>query len=104
MEKRLRAPASAKALKDMSANGGLNLTFDEYRIQYLDHLEEKGFEGVSQFLFDCITNLLQRKLQSQERQRELKELQQRLQGNRDDGDGIVDPQQLRRLSLGQPSV
>ncbi|KAG0200909.1 hypothetical protein BGX28_006156 [Mortierella sp. GBA30] len=73
IEKRLKAPASAPALKDMSSTGGLNLTFDEYRIQYLDFLEEKGFEGITQFLFDCITNLLQRKLQSQERQREARE-------------------------------
>lgn len=72
----------------MSANGGLNLTFDEYRIQYLDYLEERGFEGISQFLFDCITNLLQRKLQSQERQRELKELQQQHPGSLD---SVADP-------------
>ncbi|KAF9282788.1 hypothetical protein BGZ68_005746 [Mortierella alpina] len=73
LEKRLKAPASTPALKDMVSKGGLNMTFDEYRIQYLDHLEAKGFEGISQFLFDCITNLLQRKLQSQERQREMQE-------------------------------
>ncbi|KAF9955287.1 hypothetical protein BGZ72_003846 [Mortierella alpina] len=77
VEKRLKAPASTPALKDMVSKGGLNMTFDEYRIQYLDHLEAKGFEGVSQFLFDCITNLLQRKLQSQERQRELHEQEMR---------------------------
>ncbi|KAG0281418.1 hypothetical protein BGZ95_003818 [Linnemannia exigua] len=101
IEKRLKAPASAKALKDMATNGGLNLTFDEYRIQYLDHLEEKGFEGISQFLFDCITNLLQRKLQSQERLRELKEQQQqRSQGSQD---GSND-QRMQNLSLEQPSV
>ncbi|KAF9963863.1 hypothetical protein BGZ70_007145 [Mortierella alpina] len=75
--KRLKAPASTPALKDMVSKGGLNMTFDEYRIQYLDHLEAKGFEGVSQFLFDCITNLLQRKLQSQERQREMQEQETR---------------------------
>ena len=69
------APASGPALKDMMAKGGLQMTFDEYRIQYLDFLEQKGYEGISQFLFDCITNLLQRKMQSQERQRELKEKQ-----------------------------
>ncbi|KAG0381202.1 hypothetical protein BGX24_006574 [Mortierella sp. AD032] len=101
IEKRLKAPASAKALKDMATNGGLNLTFDEYRIQYLDHLEEKGFEGISQFLFDCITNLLQRKLQSQERLRELKEQQQqRSQGSQDGSNA----QRMQNLSLGQPSV
>ncbi|KAG0355950.1 hypothetical protein BGZ54_000905 [Gamsiella multidivaricata] len=74
-EKYLRAPASSPALKDMMAKGGLDMTFDDYRLQYLEHLEKRGFEGISQFLFDCITNLLQRKLQSQERQRELKEKQ-----------------------------
>ncbi|KAF9086453.1 hypothetical protein BGX23_008881 [Mortierella sp. AD031] len=98
VEKRLKAPASAKALKDMSANGGLNLTFDEYRIQYLDYLEEKGFEGVSQFLFDCITNLLQRKLQSQERQRELREMQQQ------QGSQIVAGQRQQQQDLAQSSV
>ncbi|KAF9926972.1 hypothetical protein BGZ67_007803 [Mortierella alpina] len=78
-EKRLKAPASTPALKDMVSKGGLNMTFDEYRIQYLDHLEARGFEGISQFLFDCITNLLQRKLQSQERQREMQEQEMRQQ-------------------------
>ncbi|KAF9357304.1 hypothetical protein BGX26_003954 [Mortierella sp. AD094] len=72
-DKRLIAPASVAALKDMAARGGLNMTFDDYRVQYLDYLEQKGFDGVSQFLFDCMTNLLQRRLQNQERQRELKE-------------------------------
>ncbi|KAG0250868.1 hypothetical protein BG011_008026 [Mortierella polycephala] len=76
VERRLKAPASAPALKDMVAKGGLNMTFEEYRIQYLDFLEQKGFQGISQFLYDCITNLLQKKLQSQERQRELQEQQQ----------------------------
>ncbi|KAG0287595.1 hypothetical protein BGZ96_008489 [Linnemannia gamsii] len=102
VDKRLKAPASAKALKDMSANGGLNLTFDEYRIQYLDHLEGRGFEGISQFLFDCITNLLQRKLQSQERQRELKELQQQQQQPVSQ-DSVADPS-LQNLSLEQSRV
>ncbi|ORZ09055.1 Mis6-domain-containing protein [Lobosporangium transversale] len=64
-EKRLRAPASSSALKDMVTKGGLNMKFDEFRVQYLDHLEQNGFEGISQFLFDSITALLQRKLQSQ---------------------------------------
>ncbi|KAF9103995.1 hypothetical protein BGX27_010277 [Mortierella sp. AM989] len=73
LEKRLKAPASTPALKDMVAKGGLNMSFDDYRIQYLDYLEQKGFEGISQFLFDCITNLLQRRLQNLERQREQKE-------------------------------
>jgi hypothetical protein len=83
----------------MSANGGLNLTFDEYRIQYLDHLEERGFEGISHFLFDCITNLLQRKLQSQERQRELREQQQQ-QRQPGSQDSVADPS-LQNLSLEQ---
>ncbi|KAF8975341.1 hypothetical protein BGZ46_009204 [Entomortierella lignicola] len=65
-DKRLKAPASLPALKDMMAKGGLNMTFEEYRIQYLDYLEQKGFHGISEFLFDSITNLLQRRLQNQE--------------------------------------
>ncbi|KAF9434135.1 hypothetical protein BGZ76_008508 [Entomortierella beljakovae] len=68
-EKQLKAPVSSLSLKDMASKGGLNITFDDYRIQYLDYLEQKGFDGISQFLFDCITNLLQRKLQNQERQK-----------------------------------
>ncbi|KAF8927251.1 hypothetical protein BGZ58_010535 [Dissophora ornata] len=71
--KRLRAPVSPPALKDMSAKGGLDISFEEYRLQYLDHLEQNGFEGIAQFLFGSITNLLQRKLQRMERERELEE-------------------------------
>ncbi|KAF9931628.1 hypothetical protein FBU30_009804 [Linnemannia zychae] len=106
LEKRLKAPASAKALKDMSANGGLNLTFDEYRIQYLDHLEKLGCEGISQFLFDCITNLLQRKLQSQERQRELREQQLQQQQQQQHPQEFQENTHipLQDLSLGQSAV
>ncbi|KAF9952818.1 hypothetical protein BGZ65_005041 [Modicella reniformis] len=73
MEKRLKAPVSVPALKDVVAKGGLNMTFEEYRIRYLDYLEQHGFDGVYQFLIDSITNLLQRKLQNQEQQREQQE-------------------------------
>lgn len=50
----------------MISKGGLQMSFEEYRIQYLNHLEASGYDGLSQFLFDSITNLLQRKLQSQD--------------------------------------
>ncbi|KAG9073230.1 hypothetical protein KI688_001022 [Linnemannia hyalina] len=78
VEKRLDAPASIKALKEMSAKGGLNMKFDEYRLRYLDHLEEKkGFEGMVDFLTDTINNLLHRRFEKQERLRELEEQQQK---------------------------
>ncbi|GJJ70668.1 centromere protein I [Entomortierella parvispora] len=69
-EKRLNAPASSPGLQDMISKGGLQLQFEEYRIRYLNHLEACGFDGLSQFLFDSITNLLQRKLQTQDGQKE----------------------------------
>ncbi|KAF9583775.1 hypothetical protein BGW38_008575 [Lunasporangiospora selenospora] len=78
-EKRLRAPASNPALKDMMANGGLNIAFEDYRVQYLDYLEQEGFEGVCRFLYDCITNLVQRKLQSLEMQRQERSLEMQRQ-------------------------
>jgi len=62
----------------MSAKGGLDISFEEYRLQYLDHLEQNGFEGIAQFLFDSITNLLQRKLQRLEREQEQKEKERQL--------------------------
>lgn len=79
VEGRLKAPASTLALKEATAKGGLNISFEEYRIQYLEHLEQKGFDGIYQFLTDSITNLLQRKLQNQEQQREERRLSQSMQ-------------------------
>ena len=84
----------------MSAKGGLNMKFDEYRLRYLDHLEEKkGFEGMVDFLTDTINNLLHRRFEKQERLRELEEQQQkeqRLQKESETSD--ADPP-LQNLSL-----
>ncbi|KAF8930074.1 hypothetical protein BGZ47_000749 [Haplosporangium gracile] len=104
VEKRLNAPASVKALKQMTANGGLNMTFDEYRIRFLDHLEEKGFDGMSDFLNDTINHLLQRKHQRQERLRELKERQQQEKRQEQESEESDSDPPLQNLSLRQSHV
>jgi len=44
------------------------MTFEEYRVKYLDHLKQNGFDGISIFLNDSIINLHQRKQRIQEEQ------------------------------------
>lgn len=105
VEKRLDAPASIKALKEMSSKGGLNMKFDEYRLRYLDHLEEKkGFEGMVDFLTDTINNLLHRRFEKQERLRELEEQQKQEQRQRQESEANDADPPLQNLSLEQSLV
>ncbi|KAF9353974.1 hypothetical protein BGX34_011280 [Mortierella sp. NVP85] len=68
LEKRVKAPASVAGLKEAAAKGGLDMTFEEYRVKYLDYLKQNGFDGISIFLNDSIINLHQRKQRIQEQQ------------------------------------
>jgi hypothetical protein len=68
LQKRIKSPASVTGLKETAAKGGLDMTFEEYRVKYLDHLKQNGFDGISIFLNDSIINLHQRKQRIQEEQ------------------------------------
>ncbi|KAG0260979.1 hypothetical protein DFQ27_003257 [Actinomortierella ambigua] len=74
-EKQLNGPASLQSLKDRAEKGGLQILFAEYRVQYLEHLETKGFDGVCDFLQECITSLVQRRLQKAEEKEGLEEVE-----------------------------
>lgn len=69
-EKQLKAPPSVARLKQAAAKGGLDMSLEDYRVKYLDHLKQRGFEGISLFLNDSIINLHQRKQQAQDQQHE----------------------------------
>ncbi|KAF9973504.1 hypothetical protein BGZ73_003246 [Actinomortierella ambigua] len=73
-EKQLNGPASLQSLKDRAEKGGLQIPFAEYRVQYLEHLETKGFDGACHFVQECITSLVQRRLQLAEEKKALEEM------------------------------
>ncbi|KAF9317405.1 hypothetical protein BG003_000791 [Podila horticola] len=85
VDKRLKAPPTSGALKESAAKGGLAITIDEYRIQYLDSLEKDGCKGLAEFLFDCIANLYTRRTQIMETQKEKREQRERKQEQKQGG-------------------
>ncbi|KAG0038181.1 hypothetical protein BGZ82_000862 [Podila clonocystis] len=78
-DKRLKAPPTSGALKESAVKGGLAMTIDEYRIQYLDSLEKDGCKGLAEFLFDCIANLYTRRTQIMEIQKQNREQREQKQ-------------------------
>ena len=45
-------------------DGGIELTYSQYRIDYLDYLKEKGLIGIHDLLYACMTTLINRRLES----------------------------------------
>jgi len=44
---------------DRAQNGGMKLTYAEYRSKVLNHLKEKGFVGISDFMYATMMSLRQ---------------------------------------------
>ncbi|KAG0348256.1 hypothetical protein BG004_005575 [Podila humilis] len=63
--KHLKGAPTVAILKQSAAEGGLAMPYDELRVRYLDNLEQAGCKGTLEFLFDCISNLSQRRDQSE---------------------------------------
>ncbi|KAF9418955.1 hypothetical protein BGZ94_009550 [Podila epigama] len=99
-ENRIDSPPSAASLKSVGARGGLAMTFDEYRIEYLDSLESSGLKGLCQFLLDCIANLSQRRVQMlEERKQKEKSTKKELVL----GDGLTGVSEDKTGGLPEPS-
>lgn len=58
-------PVTQKSLAALKNRGGLNITWQEYRLAVLRHLEEEGFVGVGQLMYNTMKILMQSQTQSQ---------------------------------------
>lgn len=54
-------PVTQKSLGALRNRGGLNLTWQEYRLGVLSHLEEKGFVGIPKLMYNTMKLLMSRK-------------------------------------------
>jgi centromere protein I len=54
-------PVTQASLGQLANRGGLQLAWQEYRVGVLQHLEERGFEGVSELMYNTMKNLAKTK-------------------------------------------
>ncbi|KAK4701827.1 centromere protein I, partial [Phenoliferia sp. Uapishka_3] len=54
-------PVLASSLKNLSANGGPKVTFTNFRVAFLEYLEERGATGIHQFFFTSLQSLIDRR-------------------------------------------
>ncbi|KAI9255969.1 Mis6-domain-containing protein [Sporodiniella umbellata] len=54
-------PIGADYLSRLENEGGIAMTFQEYRIQLLDHLKEQGMTGIYDLLYSSIKSLVNKK-------------------------------------------
>ncbi|KAK4451880.1 centromere protein I [Podospora aff. communis PSN243] len=54
-------PVTQASLGQLANRGGLQLAWQEYRVGVLQHLEENGFEGVSELMYNTMKNLAKAK-------------------------------------------
>ncbi|GBB86979.1 hypothetical protein RclHR1_13430003 [Rhizophagus clarus] len=57
IRKRLTLPATQFSLKEISAAGGLQISFNDYRVHFLNVLYNLGFVGIHDFLYQSLTSL-----------------------------------------------
>lgn len=54
-------PVTTKSLGQLARRGGLELTWQDYRLGVLRHLEMEGFGGISELMYSTMRNLLDAK-------------------------------------------
>jgi len=54
-------PVTQASLAQLATRGGLQLTWQEYRVGVLQHLEKNGFEGVPALMYNTMKNLTKAK-------------------------------------------
>ena len=53
-------PVTRTTLASLEQDGGLSMTWDEYRLGVLKYLEENGFGGVGQLMYNTMTTLMKK--------------------------------------------
>ncbi|ORY88627.1 Mis6-domain-containing protein [Leucosporidium creatinivorum] len=53
-------PITTASLKSLSSQGGLSLTYPDFRVSFLEHLQAQGADGVQKFLFASLSKLARR--------------------------------------------
>ncbi|KAL1877621.1 hypothetical protein VTK73DRAFT_8445 [Phialemonium thermophilum] len=61
LQERHGGPVTQKSLVALRHRGGLELSWQEYRLGVLRHLEENGFGGISTLMYNTMKNLMQAK-------------------------------------------
>jgi centromere protein I len=51
-------PVTQASLSQLAIRGGLELTWQEYRLGVLEHLEANGFEGIPELMYNTMKNLM----------------------------------------------
>ncbi|KAF8248769.1 Mis6-domain-containing protein [Wilcoxina mikolae CBS 423.85] len=63
-------PITSSSLKQLGENGGVKMTYAEYRTTVLDYLKKMGFVGISNFMYATMTSLIPKASEgAQQRQR-----------------------------------
>ncbi|KAI1853766.1 hypothetical protein JX266_001750 [Neoarthrinium moseri] len=60
LDLRHAGPVTRKSLVDLGRNGGVSLTWDEYRQGVLGYLEQQGMTGVGRLMHNTMTTLMKR--------------------------------------------
>lgn len=55
-----RGPITSQSLKELASKGGLNNSYSEFRVGLVDHLDELGAVGLSNFLHVSLSSLMTR--------------------------------------------
>ncbi|KAG1177052.1 hypothetical protein G6F70_007003 [Rhizopus microsporus] len=54
-------PITANSLAKLGQEGGMSLSYQDYRIRYLDHLYEQGFTGIYNLLYSSMKSLINKR-------------------------------------------
>ncbi|CEG66414.1 hypothetical protein RMATCC62417_03001 [Rhizopus microsporus] len=54
-------PITANSLVKLGQEGGMSLSYQDYRIRYLDHLYEQGFTGIYNLLYSSMKSLINKR-------------------------------------------
>ncbi|ORY92370.1 Mis6-domain-containing protein [Syncephalastrum racemosum] len=63
---RLDEPVTSDALIKLGQDGGLGISYSDYRVAYLDRLHDLGFRGLYSLLQSCMTSLINRRRLTEE--------------------------------------
>ncbi|KAI8097038.1 Mis6-domain-containing protein [Halteromyces radiatus] len=53
-------PVTVESVKRMAETSGVTMTYSDYRVEYLSHLDILGFHGIHDLLYSCMSSLINR--------------------------------------------